>query len=150
VACTFAGTSVMHEHALKTRESSCVPRAAKLFFIHVVHSLSGAMGHVTAPELPSQEGRARSPGTCDSAGAHLSKETRFGAAGHETALELTSVRRRGPKLKDMWWHWSSPQQGGEVRGHRTRGGSGAHLCREVWSEGTTYVAARGCTSRSLF
>jgi hypothetical protein len=49
----------------------------------------GAVGHVAAPELPSKEGRAQSPGT--------------------------------------------------------RGGSGAHLCREVWSVTTAYVTARGCT-----
>jgi hypothetical protein len=42
-----------------------------------------------------------------------------------------------------------PQHGGEVQGHGTRGDAGAHLCREVWSKVTAYVAARGCTSCSL-
>jgi hypothetical protein len=45
---------------------------------------------------------------------------------------------------DTCQHRSSPQQGGEVRGHGTRGGTGAHLCKEVWSEATAYVVARGC------
>jgi hypothetical protein len=88
-----------------------VSRVAKPFFIPVVHSppghgardstgapLSGrqsprAMGHVVAPEVPSQEGRARSPRTCVSAGAHLNKEVRSGAMGHVMAPELTSARR---------------------------------------------------------
>jgi hypothetical protein len=72
-AYTFAGASVMHERALETRESSCVPRAAKPFFIPVVHSPPGAMGHVATLELPSQEGRAQSRETRDSTGAPLSR-----------------------------------------------------------------------------
>jgi hypothetical protein len=107
------------------------------------------MGHVEAPELPSQEGRARSHGTRGSAGAHLSKEAKFGAVGHMAALELTLARRRGLDLRDTWRRRSSPHQGGEVRGYETRGSSGAHLCREVWSEVTAYMAARGCTHCSL-
>jgi hypothetical protein len=66
---------------------------AKHFFILVVHSLLGAVGHVAAPELPFQEGRARSHRTHGSAGAHLSKEARSGAEGHVAAPELTSARR---------------------------------------------------------
>jgi hypothetical protein len=158
-----------------------VPRAPKPFFIHVVHSPPGAVGHVAALELPSQEGRTLSRGICDSTGApfsgrqspepwdtwqrrslpqqrgevrgrgtrgsaraYLSKEARSGTVGHMAAPELTSVRRRGSELRDTWWHQSSPQQGCEVRGRGTRGGSGAHACRAVWSEATTYVAARRC------
>jgi hypothetical protein len=83
----------MHEHALETREPSYVPRAAKPFFIPVVHSPPGAVGHVAAPELPSQEGTILSRGTHDSAGAHQSKEARSGAERHVTAPELTSARR---------------------------------------------------------
>jgi hypothetical protein len=71
-ACTSAGASVMHEHALETREPNCVPRAAKTFFIPMVHGPPRAVGHVTALELPSQEGRAPSRGTCGSTGAPLS------------------------------------------------------------------------------
>jgi hypothetical protein len=123
-----------------------VPRAAKPFFIPVVHSPPGAVGHVASPELPSQEGRAQSPGTRGSAGAHLSKEARSGAAGHMAAPELTSARRRGSELRDTWWRRSLPQQGGKVRGSGTRGGSGAHLCREVYSEATAYMAASDLTS----
>jgi hypothetical protein len=55
---------------------------------------------VTAPELPSQEGRARSHGTRGSTGAHLSKEVRFGAEGHVTTLELASTRRQCQELRD--------------------------------------------------
>jgi hypothetical protein len=66
------------------------------------------------------------------------------------APEPTVVGRRGPELRNPWQRRSSIQQGGEVRGHRTRGGSEAHLCREVWSEATAYVAVYGCTPGSLF
>jgi hypothetical protein len=105
----------MHERALETREPSCVHRAAKSFFIPAVHSPPGAIGHVAAPELLSQKGRALSRGTygstraplsekgraqshgiCGNAGDHLSKEARSGAVGDVTAPELTSTMRRGP------------------------------------------------------
>jgi hypothetical protein len=71
-AYTSACASVMHEHALKTCEPSCVPRVAKHFFIPVTHCLSGAVGYVAASELPSQEGRAPRSGTRGSTGAPLS------------------------------------------------------------------------------
>jgi hypothetical protein len=50
-ACTFASASETHERAVEIREPSCVPRAAKHFFIPVVHSLSGAVvrGSIGAP-----------------------------------------------------------------------------------------------------
>jgi hypothetical protein len=60
------------------------------------------VGHVAALELPSQEGRAQSPRTRGSAGAHLSKEVRFGAEGHVAAPELTYARKCGPKLQLTW------------------------------------------------
>jgi hypothetical protein len=69
--------------------------------------------------------------------------------GHMAVSEPTSVGMLGLELGDTWQCRSSPQQGGEVRGHMTRGGTGAHLCKEVWSEAITYVAAHGCTSCSL-
>jgi hypothetical protein len=90
----------MHERVLETREPSCVLRAAKPFFIHVVHSPLGVMGHVTAPELPSQGGRVLSHGTHGSTGAHLIREARSGAEGHVAAPKLTSARRRGPEPRD--------------------------------------------------
>jgi hypothetical protein len=65
------------------------------------------------------------------------------------ALELNSTRRRGPGSRATWQHRSSPQQEGEVRGRETRGGSGAHLCMEVWFKAIACVAARGCMSYSL-
>jgi hypothetical protein len=117
-----------------------------------------AVGHVAAPELPSQEGSAQSPGTRDSVGAHLSKEARFGAEGHVTASELTSVRRRGTGSQDTWrcgpkrdtWRCrSSSQQGGVVQGRGTHDSSGVYLCREVWSKAIAYVAVRECTPCTL-
>jgi hypothetical protein len=133
----LAGALVTHERALKTRESTCVPRVAKSFFIPVVHSPPGVVGHVAASELPSQEGRAWSHGTHGSTGAHIVKEARSKADGHVTALELTSASRRCLGPWDTWQHQSSPQHRGKVRGHGTCGGAGAYLCREVWTRGST-------------
>jgi hypothetical protein len=62
-ACTSVGTSVMHERALETREPSCVPKEAKPFINPMVHSPSRAVGHMAAPEFPSQQDRAPSRGT---------------------------------------------------------------------------------------
>jgi hypothetical protein len=62
----------MHERDLKTREPNYMHRAAKPFFIPVVHCPSGAVGHVVAPKLSSQEGKAPSLGTRGSTGAPLS------------------------------------------------------------------------------
>jgi hypothetical protein len=110
---------------------------------------SGAEEHVAAPKLSSRGGRARSHGTRGSAGAHLGREARSGVEERVAAPELNSARRRGPGPWATWQHRSSPQQGDEVRGRGTHGGSGAHLCREVWSEATACVTVRGCTSCSL-
>jgi hypothetical protein len=120
----------MHKRTLETREPSCMHRVAKTFFIPVVHSPPGVVGHMPAPKLPSQEGRAPSRGAYGSTGAPLSG-------------------RQRPEPWDMWQRRSSPQQGGEIQSHGTHGGVRAHLCREVWSEATAYVAARGCTLCSL-
>jgi hypothetical protein len=49
----LAGASVTHNRALNTCKPSCVRRAVRPFFIHVVHSPLGAMGYVAAPELSS-------------------------------------------------------------------------------------------------
>jgi hypothetical protein len=65
-----------------------VPRTAKLFFIHVVHSLPGTVGHVTALKLPSQGGRARSHGARSSTGAHLIREARSGVEGQLFTLQI--------------------------------------------------------------
>jgi hypothetical protein len=54
-----------------------------------------AVGHVAAPELPSQEDRASSHGTRGITGAPLS-------------------RRQSPKAWDTWQHQSSSRQGGKV------------------------------------
>jgi hypothetical protein len=107
----------MHERALETREPNCVPRAAKPFFILVIHSPSGGRGTRgdtgapfsgrQSPELwdtwqhrnsPHQGGKIRSRGTHGSTGAYLSNEVRSGASGHVVALEPTSTERCGLKL----------------------------------------------------
>jgi hypothetical protein len=61
----------MHKCVLETREPSYVLRAAKPFFISTVHNPLGAVGHVTALKLPSQEGRAPNRGTHDRTRAPL-------------------------------------------------------------------------------
>jgi hypothetical protein len=71
-AYTPTGTSVTHERVLETCEPSWMSRAAKPFFIPVVHSPPGAVENVAAPELLSQEGRAPTCETRDSTGAPLS------------------------------------------------------------------------------
>jgi hypothetical protein len=103
-ACTSTGVSVTHEHGLKICEPSYVPRAHKHFFISVAHCLSGVVGHVAALELPSQESRAPSSGTRGSTRAPL-------------------LGRQSPEPCDTWQRRSSPQQGGEVRGRGSHGGS---------------------------
>jgi hypothetical protein len=124
MTCTSAGASVTHEHVLETCEPSCVPRVAKHFFISVVHSSPGAVGHVVAPEFPSQEDRTQSHGTCGSTGAHLVKEVRTGAKEHVAASELTSARRRGPGPRDTCWCRIPPLQGGVIQSY--------NLCGSVW------------------
>jgi hypothetical protein len=54
----LAGASVTRDRALDTCEPSCLPGAARPFFIPVVHNPLGAMGYVAAPELSSQGGKA--------------------------------------------------------------------------------------------
>jgi hypothetical protein len=83
-------------------EPSCVPRVAKPFFIPMVHNPLGAVGHMVAPELSPQEGRARSYGTHGSVVAHLGREVRSRALGHMAAPEPTLAGGRGPGLRDTW------------------------------------------------
>jgi hypothetical protein len=52
----LAGASVTRDRSLVTCEVSCVPVAARPFFISVVHNPLGAVGYVAAPELSSQGG----------------------------------------------------------------------------------------------
>jgi hypothetical protein len=54
----LAGASVTRDCALVACEPSCVPRAARPFFIPVVHNPLGGMGYVAATELSSQGGEA--------------------------------------------------------------------------------------------
>jgi hypothetical protein len=66
--------------------------------------------------------------------------------GHMTAPEPTSAERRGSELRNTWQCRSSTQQGGEARGHVTRGSIGAHLSKEVRSGAVGHVAALDPTS----
>jgi hypothetical protein len=66
--------------------------------------------------------------------------------GYVKASEPTSVGRRCPELRNTWQRWSSTQQGGEARGHVTRGSTGAHLSKEVRSEVAGHVVAPEPTS----
>jgi hypothetical protein len=124
VACTSAGASVTHEHALETREPSYVPRTTKHFFIPVAPV--GGYGHVAAPELPSQQGRASSRGTRGSIGAPLL--VRQSAEPWDVAA---------PEL---------PSQEGRARSPGTRGSTRAHLSKEVRSRAEGHVAAPELTS----
>jgi hypothetical protein len=66
--------------------------------------------------------------------------------GHVAAPEPTSAGRRGPELRNTWQRRSSTQQGGEARGHVTRGNTGDHFNKEVRSEAVGHVAALDPTS----
>jgi hypothetical protein len=74
------------------------------------------------------------------------RKTESGAMEHVTAPELILARRQGLELRDMWQRRSSPQQGGEVRGHGTHGSTGAHLIKEARSEAAGHVAVPELTS----
>jgi hypothetical protein len=54
----LAGASVTRDRALDTCEPSCVPGAARPFFIPVVHNPLGTVGYMAAPELSSRGGEA--------------------------------------------------------------------------------------------
>jgi hypothetical protein len=125
-ACTSAGALETHEHALETCEPSCVPRAAKPFLflwstVHrgrVTHGSNGApLSGRQSPELwDTWQHRSSPPG------------------------------RQISEPWDTWQRRSSPQQGGEVRGHGTRGSTGAHLSKEARSRATGHMAAPEPTS----
>jgi hypothetical protein len=50
----IAGTSVTHDRALNTCESSCVPGAARPSFIPMVHNPLRVVGYVAASELSAR------------------------------------------------------------------------------------------------
>jgi hypothetical protein len=108
----LVGASVTRSRDLVTCESSCVPRTARLSFISMVHSPLGSRG------------------VRGSTGALLSRRR---GRGYVAAPEPISTRRRGPELRNTWQRRSLTQQGGEVRGHGTRGSTGSHLSKEVRS-----------------
>jgi hypothetical protein len=109
-----------------------MPRAAKSFFIPMVHSPLGVVGHVAAPKLPLWGGRARSYGTRDSAKTHLDRQPRSGAEGHVAASELTSARRKGSGPWDTWQRRIPPQLGGEVWSYRIRCSAWMHAFSLSW------------------
>jgi hypothetical protein len=65
---------------------------------------------------------------------------------HVAAPKPTLAERRGLKLRNTWKRRSSTQEGGEARGHGTRGSTGAHLSKEVRFGATEHVAAPEPTS----
>jgi hypothetical protein len=115
----LAGGSVTRDHALDICEPSCVPRAARHFFIHVVHIPLGGVGYVAAPELSSRGGEA---GATWQLRAHLGREARFGAEEHVAASELSS-------------------RGGRARSHGIRGNAKAHLSKEARPGAEEHVTA---------
>jgi hypothetical protein len=101
---------------------------------------------VAAPETNSTGRRGlelRNMWQCRS--SHLG-ETEPGAIGNMAAPEPTSAKRRGPELRNTWQRRSSTQQGGEARGHVTRGSTGAHLSKEVRSGAAGHVVVPEPTS----
>jgi hypothetical protein len=89
-----------------------------------------------APELRNMWQRRSSPLV----------EAEAEAMGHVVTPEPTSTGRRCLKLRNTWQCWSSTQQGGEARGHGTRGSTGAHLGRKTRSEAAGHVEVSELTS----
>jgi hypothetical protein len=56
------------------------------------------------------------------------------------APKAISIGRRGPELRDMWLHWSPPQQGGGVWSHGACGSARAHLNKEARSGDAGHIA----------
>jgi hypothetical protein len=72
----------MHERTLETHEPSYMPRAAKAFFIPMVHSPLGVWDMWQHRSSPLGEAEP-------------------GAMGHVEASKPTSIGKRGPELRDM-------------------------------------------------
>jgi hypothetical protein len=158
----LTGASVIRNRALITCEPSCVPGAARSFFIHVVHNPLGGRGvrgntealllrrrgrgYVAAPK-PTSAGRQgpKLRNTWQHRSSPL-EEVEPGAMRHVAASELTSAGRRGAELRNTWQRRSSTQQRGEARGHVPRGSTGAHLSKEVRSRAVGHMAAPEPTS----
>jgi hypothetical protein len=80
----LAGALVTCKRVLEMHKPSCGPRAAKPFFIPMVHSSLRAVGHVVPPEL-SPRGGGR-------------------AMRHVAALEPSHAGRQGPEPRGTWQH----------------------------------------------
>jgi hypothetical protein len=93
VSIRLAGALVTHERTLETREPSCMPRAAKPFFIPIIYGPLKAVGYVAASEPSPLGGRVRSREARGSAGVLPCEEARSKAEGHVVALEPTSTWR---------------------------------------------------------
>jgi hypothetical protein len=115
----LTGASVTRDRVLDICEPSCVPGAARPFFIPMVHSPLGSMGYMAAPKLSSQGGEA---GPCGSAGAQLDREVRSKAEEHVAAPELSS-------------------RGGRAQSYGTHGSARTHLSREARSGAEEHVTA---------
>jgi hypothetical protein len=109
-----SGVSKTCARVLKTCMPSCTDWPARLFFMLEAHDPHGTVGHVAASEPisagrqgpepvdtwqrqspPRSGGEVQSQRTCDSAGAHLSREARSRTAEHMAAPEPTLAGRRG-------------------------------------------------------
>jgi hypothetical protein len=115
----LAGASVTRDRALNTCEPSCVPGAARPFFIPMVHSPLSVVGYVVAPELSSRGAKSGPRGSVET---HLGRETRSGAKEHVTASELSF-------------------RGGRAQSHETHGSAEAHLDKEMRCGAEKYVTA---------
>jgi hypothetical protein len=120
----LAGAPVIRDRALETWEPSCVPGAAKPFFIPVAHNPLGSWGTWQHRSSPLREARPEPRG---STRAHLGREARSEVEEHVVAPELSS-------------------QGGRSQSHGTRGSAGANLGREARSRAEEHVAAPGLNS----
>jgi hypothetical protein len=132
----FADASVTHERALETCEASCVLRAAKTFFVPVVHSPLGAGGYVTVSELSSRGDRARSHRTRDSSGAAFSQKTGAGAQmTHDGPGAAPSQEAEDRATGTCGAPEAVLSREAGVEATRTRGGLRAALSREVGADG---------------
>jgi hypothetical protein len=119
ISARLAGALITRNRTLDTSEPSCVPGAARHFFIPVVHNPLGAVG--TWQHQSSLLGEAR-PAPRGSVGAHLGREARSKAEKYVAASELSSRE-------------------GRARSHETHDSAGAHLDREVRPKAVEHVAA---------
>jgi hypothetical protein len=119
----LATALVTRDHTLDTCEPSCMPEAARPFFILVVNSPLGPWGTWQHRSFPLGEAR---PGARGSAEAHIG-----------SARSRTEEHVAAPKLSS---------RGGIAWSNGTCGSAGTHLDREARSGAEKHVAASELTS----